>query len=119
MLVGFNDTSAYALCVFAYCEGPGHEPLVFEGRTPVRLFLLAWVEGSPLPCALGARAYGWDPHPACLARPAFARRDGARATLCPRAARPTLAGIPSSSPRATTKRTLTGPCAARAWPQWH
>ena len=35
MLDGFDDRSAYALCTFAYCEGPGHEPIVFEGRTPV------------------------------------------------------------------------------------
>lgn len=38
MLDGFDDRSAYALCTFAYCEGPGHEPIVFEGKTPVRLY---------------------------------------------------------------------------------
>jgi hypothetical protein len=35
MLDGFNDRSAYALCTFAYCEGPEHEPIIFEGKTPV------------------------------------------------------------------------------------
>ena len=36
LLAGFEDKSAYALCTFAYCEGPGHPPIVFEGRTSVR-----------------------------------------------------------------------------------
>lgn len=40
MLDGFDDRSAYALCTFAYCEGPGHEPIVFEGKTPVSLCFL-------------------------------------------------------------------------------
>jgi inosine triphosphate pyrophosphatase len=31
MLSGFEDKSAYALCTFAYCEGPDSEPIVFEG----------------------------------------------------------------------------------------
>lgn len=35
MLDGFDDRSAYALCTFAYCEGPGHEPIIFEGKTHV------------------------------------------------------------------------------------
>jgi hypothetical protein len=35
MLDGFDDRSAYALCTFGYCEGPGHEPIIFEGRTNV------------------------------------------------------------------------------------
>lgn len=39
MLAGFNDTSAYALCTFGYCEGPGHEPIIFEGKTPVRVII--------------------------------------------------------------------------------
>ena len=37
MLQGFNDFSAYALCTFAYCEGPGHEAIVFEGTTDVSM----------------------------------------------------------------------------------
>ena len=33
LLAGFEDKSAQAVCTFAYCEGPGHEPIVFQGRT--------------------------------------------------------------------------------------
>lgn len=33
LLDGFEDKSAQAVCTFAYCEGPGHEPIVFQGRT--------------------------------------------------------------------------------------
>ena len=40
MLAGFEDKSAQAVCTFAYCEGPGHEPLIFQGRTDVCLSLL-------------------------------------------------------------------------------
>lgn len=35
LLAGFEDKSAQAVCTFAYCEGPGHEPIVFQGRTDV------------------------------------------------------------------------------------
>lgn len=35
MLAGFEDKSAQAVATFAYCEGPGHEPVVFQGRTDV------------------------------------------------------------------------------------
>jgi len=35
LLAGFEDKSAQAVCTFAYCEGPGHEPVVFQGRTKV------------------------------------------------------------------------------------
>jgi inosine triphosphate pyrophosphatase len=35
MLAGFEDKSAQAICTFAYSEGPGHEPLIFQGRTHV------------------------------------------------------------------------------------
>lgn len=38
MLDGFDDRSAYALCTIGYCEGPGHEPIIFEGRTNVRTY---------------------------------------------------------------------------------
>ncbi|KAL1932801.1 hypothetical protein VTP01DRAFT_8479 [Rhizomucor pusillus] len=50
MLAGFNNNSAYALCTFAYCEGPGHEPIIFEGKTP----------GKIVP-ARGPANFGWDP----------------------------------------------------------
>jgi inosine triphosphate pyrophosphatase len=35
MLTGFPDKSAQAVGTFAYCEGPGHEPIIFQGRTDV------------------------------------------------------------------------------------
>jgi inosine triphosphate pyrophosphatase len=37
MLEGFEDKSAQAVCTFAYCEGPGHEPVLFQGRTDGKL----------------------------------------------------------------------------------
>lgn len=49
MLVGFNNTRAFALCTFAYCA-PGSEPILFEGRT----------DGNIVP-ARGPSAFGWDP----------------------------------------------------------
>jgi inosine triphosphate pyrophosphatase len=33
MLEGFEDKSAQAVCTFGYCAGPGHEPVLFQGRT--------------------------------------------------------------------------------------
>eukprot|EP01132_Coremiostelium_polycephalum_P004040 gene4040-5057_t len=50
LLAGFEDKSAYALCNFAYSEGPGFEPIVFEGRT----------NGKIVP-PRGPRDFGWDP----------------------------------------------------------
>ncbi|KAI9202422.1 inosine triphosphate pyrophosphatase-like protein [Polychytrium aggregatum] len=50
MLIGFGDRSAYALCTFAYSEGPGAEPILFEGRT----------DGTIVP-AQGPANFGWDP----------------------------------------------------------
>lgn len=35
MLAGFPDKSAQTVCTFAYSEGPGHEPIMFQGRTDV------------------------------------------------------------------------------------
>jgi inosine triphosphate pyrophosphatase len=37
LLEGFEDKSAQAVCTFAYCEGPGHEPVLFQGRTDGKL----------------------------------------------------------------------------------
>jgi inosine triphosphate pyrophosphatase len=37
LLAGFDDKSAQAVCTFAYCEGPGHEPVLFQGRTDGKL----------------------------------------------------------------------------------
>ncbi|KAK0947849.1 nucleoside triphosphate pyrophosphohydrolase ham1 [Friedmanniomyces endolithicus] len=49
LLAGFEDKSAQAVCTFAYCEGPGHEPIVFQGRT----------DGKIVP-ARGPTDFGWD-----------------------------------------------------------
>eukprot|EP00300_Choanocystis_sp_HF-7_P005456 c14092_g1_i2.p1 GENE.c14092_g1_i2~~c14092_g1_i2.p1 ORF type:complete len:152 (+),score=18.44 c14092_g1_i2:213-668(+) len=50
LLAAYDDKSAYAQCIFAYCEGPGHEPILFDGRT----------EGRIVP-ARGPNSFGWDP----------------------------------------------------------
>ncbi|EGC28344.1 hypothetical protein DICPUDRAFT_160300, partial [Dictyostelium purpureum] len=50
LLEGWTDKSGYALCNFAFCEGPGHEPIVFEGIT----------KGVIVP-PRGPRNFGWDP----------------------------------------------------------
>lgn len=50
MLEGFPTKEATALCTFAYCPGPGQEPILFEGRT----------EGRIVP-ARGSGRFGWDP----------------------------------------------------------
>ncbi|KAI4640750.1 hypothetical protein J4E93_008342 [Alternaria ventricosa] len=49
MLSGFDDKSAQAVCTFGYCEGPGHEAILFQGRTDGKL-----VESR------GSTAFGWD-----------------------------------------------------------
>jgi len=49
MLAGFPDKSAQAVCTFAYSEGPGHEPILFQGRT----------DGKIVP-ARGPVVFGWD-----------------------------------------------------------
>ena len=35
LLASYEDKTAQAVCTFAYSEGPGHEPLIFEGRVTV------------------------------------------------------------------------------------
>ena len=35
LLLAYEDKSAQAVGTFAYCEGPGHEVLIFEGRVTV------------------------------------------------------------------------------------
>ncbi|RAQ99808.1 Ham1-like protein [Stemphylium lycopersici] len=37
MLSGFDDKSAQAVCTFGYCEGPGKEAILFQGRTDGKL----------------------------------------------------------------------------------
>ncbi|KND88998.1 Inosine triphosphate pyrophosphatase [Tolypocladium ophioglossoides CBS 100239] len=50
LLAAYPDKSAQAVCTFAYCEGPGHEPIVFQGRA----------DGKIVP-ARGPTNFGWDP----------------------------------------------------------
>ena len=35
LLMAYEDKSAQAVCTFAYCEGPEHNPIIFEGRITV------------------------------------------------------------------------------------
>lgn len=37
MLDGFEDRTAEAVCTFAFCRGPGAKPILFQGRTKVRI----------------------------------------------------------------------------------
>ncbi|KAL8640566.1 MAG: hypothetical protein Q9228_002518 [Teloschistes exilis] len=50
LLAAYEDKSAQAVCTFAYCEGPGQDPLVFDGR----------VTGKIVP-PRGPQNFGWDP----------------------------------------------------------
>ncbi|KAF7300250.1 Inosine triphosphate pyrophosphatase [Mycena kentingensis (nom. inval.)] len=50
MLDGFPTRAAWALCTFAYSEGPGFEPILFEGRT----------DGTVVPARQGTSNFGWD-----------------------------------------------------------
>ncbi|KAJ9642908.1 nucleoside triphosphate pyrophosphohydrolase ham1 [Coniosporium tulheliwenetii] len=66
MLDGFEDKSTQAVCTFAYCEGPGHEPIIFQGRTDVSLQLRTVVvrvihtsQGKLVP-SRGSTVFGWD-----------------------------------------------------------
>jgi len=50
LLEGFPTKDAYALCTFAYSAGPGHEPMLFEGRA----------DGLIVP-PRGEGKFGWNP----------------------------------------------------------
>ena len=50
MLVGFEDKTAYAQCIFAFCEGPSAEPITFVGQCKGQIVAPA-----------GDNAFGWDP----------------------------------------------------------
>ena len=50
ILAAYDDKSAYAQCVFSFCEGPGARVHTFVGRT----------HGKIVP-ARGPNAFGWDP----------------------------------------------------------
>ncbi|KAI9714766.1 MAG: nucleoside triphosphate pyrophosphohydrolase ham1 [Bogoriella megaspora] len=49
LLAGFDDKSAQAICTFVYSEGPGAEPIIFQGRT----------KGKLVP-SRGPTDFGWD-----------------------------------------------------------
>ncbi|TKA59829.1 Inosine triphosphate pyrophosphatase [Cryomyces minteri] len=49
LLAAYDDKSAQAVCTFAYSEGPGHDPVVFQGRT----------DGRIVP-SRGPTNFGWD-----------------------------------------------------------
>lgn len=50
LLAGYEDKSAYALCVIAYCKGEGYEPVIVIGKTNGRIV-----------SARGSNNFGWDP----------------------------------------------------------
>ncbi|CAK7567650.1 MAG: nucleoside triphosphate pyrophosphohydrolase ham1 [Sporothrix epigloea] len=50
LLAGHENKSAQAVCTFAYCKGPGEEPILFQGVT----------KGKIVP-ARGPATFGWDP----------------------------------------------------------
>lgn len=50
LLLGYDDKTAYAQCIFAFSEGPGAEPVVFVGRTAGKIV-----------SARGPTDFGWDP----------------------------------------------------------
>ncbi len=50
LLAAYDDKSAYAQCIFSFSLGPGHKPLVFDGRTPGKIV-----------AARGPTDFGWDP----------------------------------------------------------
>ncbi|KAJ2907408.1 acetyl-coenzyme A synthetase 2 [Coemansia aciculifera] len=50
MLSGFDDKSGFAVCTVAYCEGPNHEPILFEG---IHHGTIVEPRGPPV--------FGWNP----------------------------------------------------------
>lgn len=49
MLAGFSDKGAKAVATIAYCQGPGHDPILFHGQ----------INGVIVP-ARGRLEYGWQ-----------------------------------------------------------
>jgi inosine triphosphate pyrophosphatase len=49
LLAGFSDKTAQAIATIGYCRGPGHEPILFQGR----------IDGTIVP-ARGIVRYGWQ-----------------------------------------------------------
>ncbi|KAJ5169125.1 uncharacterized protein N7482_004719 [Penicillium canariense] len=58
MLDGFDDRTAEAVCTFAFCRGPGEEPILFQGRTVLGSDEHA--QGS-IVRPRGPTNFGWDP----------------------------------------------------------
>jgi inosine triphosphate pyrophosphatase len=50
LLAAYDDKSAYAQTIVAFCRGPDHEPVLFDGRT----------HGKIVP-PRGPLDFGWDP----------------------------------------------------------
>ncbi|KAJ2776148.1 acetyl-coenzyme A synthetase 2 [Coemansia javaensis] len=50
MLSGFDDKTGFAACTLAYCEGPGHEPVLFEG-----------IHHGTIVAPRGPPVFGWNP----------------------------------------------------------
>ena len=50
MVKSFDDHTAYAQCIYAFCEGPGKEPQIFVGKCDGKI-----VEPR------GENMFGWDP----------------------------------------------------------
>lgn len=49
MLAGFEDKTAHAITTFGYCEGPGHEVVLFTGDTK-----------GTIVDSRGPTTFGWD-----------------------------------------------------------
>ncbi|KAH8772845.1 putative inosine triphosphate pyrophosphatase [Diaporthe sp. PMI_573] len=50
LLAAYEDKGAKAVCTFGFSQGPGHEPILFQGVT----------QGKIVP-ARGPANFGWDP----------------------------------------------------------
>ncbi|KAJ5812558.1 Inosine triphosphate pyrophosphatase [Penicillium riverlandense] len=50
ILDSFDDRGAEAVCTFAFCRGPGEEPILFQGRTK-----------GTIVRPRGPTNFGWDP----------------------------------------------------------
>jgi inosine triphosphate pyrophosphatase len=53
MLVGFEDKSAYALCIFSYCDDPDKEPITFVGKCPGMFIIIVFLSALDLTTASG------------------------------------------------------------------
>lgn len=62
LLMAYKDKSAQAVCTFAYCSGPGYEPIIFEGRVTVSC-KLSLAQSSTKSCkgkdSARSRSYGF------------------------------------------------------------